>query len=247
MGSDGKEKEAHALVMVAKAPQEGLVKTRLYPYLTLAEAAQLYECLLWDIAAKLNAHPGSDFWIACAPEGEAYFHRYHPQARLLTQRGSDLGERLEHIFLDLFLLGYQKIVVADSDSPLVPLSSIARAYADLSDGNSDVVLGPCADGGYYMIGLKRREREIFRDIPWSTERVLHSTIEKANDLGLKIALLCPTYDIDEADDLRKLWRDFLVYPQLRARAPRTYAHLKERNEKEKSHVIAISFRASGGS
>jgi rSAM/selenodomain-associated transferase 1 len=244
MNSDGKVKQAHALVMVAKAPQAGLVKTRLHPYLTFAEAAQLYECLLWDIEAKLKAHPGSDFWIACAPEGEPYFHRYQPRARLLTQRGSDLGERLEHVFLDLFNMGYQKIVVADSDSPLVPLSSIARAYAELSEGNSDIVLGPCADGGYYLIGLKRPECEIFRDIPWSTGKVLDSTIEKANLLGLKIALLDLTYDIDEADAVRRLWGDFRIYPQLQVRAPRTYVYLKQLNEKERSRVTDPTFRIS---
>ena len=247
MGSDGREKQAQALVMVAKAPQEGLVKTRLCPYLTLAEATRLYECLLGDIAVKLAAHPGSDFWIACVPEGEEYFSQHQRRARLLVQRGSDLGERLEHAFLDLFHMGYQRIVVADSDSPIVPLSSITCAYEELSEGNSDIVLGPCADGGYYMIGLKRPEREIFRNIPWSTERVLDNTVEKANDLGLRIALADPTYDIDEAGDLRRLWRDFLVYPQLRARAPRTYAYLKNLNEREKSRVVHVQlpYRAIG--
>lgn len=224
MGSDGKKK-TRALVVVAKAPLEGLVKTRLCPYLSPAEAAGLYECLLNDIVAKMERHPASDFWLAFAPDGEDYFRQNYPETRLLAQRGKDLGERLHHIFVDLFRMGYEEIIVADSDSPTVPPSSIEQAFEQLSEANCDVSLGPSTDGGYYLIGLKHPTEGLLHDIPWSTEGVLGRTLKKAGELGLKVALLSPAYDIDIEEDLQRLWKDFLTSRELQERAPRTYAYL----------------------
>lgn len=225
MHSDGKPKNTQALVVVAKAPLEGLVKTRLCPYLSPGEAAALYECLLSDIVTKMEEYQASEFWLAFAPGGEAYFRRTYPETRLLAQRGKDLGERLHHIFVDLFRMGYEEIIVADSDSPTVPLSSIEEAYAKLNEEKCDVVLGPSTDGGYYLIGLKHPTEGLFHDIPWSTEGVLGRTLKKAGDLGLKVALLSPAYDIDIEKDLQRLWKDFLTSRELQERASRTYAYL----------------------
>ncbi len=196
MRSDDKQTKARALVVVAKAPLEGSVKTRLSPHLNPADAATLYECLLGDIVAKLEKHKESEFWLAFAPGGEDYFSQNYAPIRLLAQRGKNLGERLHHVFVDLFHRGYGEIVVADSDSPTVPLSSIDQAYKQLSEEGCDLVLGPSVDGGYYLIGLKRLAEGIFQDIPWSTSSVLDTTLKKAEKLALKVELLPPAYDID---------------------------------------------------
>lgn len=222
--SGGKNK-SRALVVVAKAPLPGLVKTRLYSYLSPAGAAGLYECLLGDIVAKLENYKESDLWLAFTPGDEEYFRRNYSALRLLDQRGKDLGERLHHVFVDLFGRGYREIVIADSDSPTVPLSSIDQAYQQLSERGCDLVLGPSEDGGYYLIGLKRAAEHIFHDIPWSTNRVLHTTLERAGELALRAGLLPPAYDIDIEDDLRRVWKDFLTLEHLRKLAPRTYGYL----------------------
>ena len=225
MGSDGKKRKGRALVVVAKAPLVGLVKTRLCPPLTAAEAASLYECLLGDIVTKMGKLQGSELWIALTPEGQEYFCRNFTKIRLLTQRGKDLGERLHHVFVDLFQMGYNQITVADSDSPTVPLSSIDQAYEHLNGDDCDVVLGPSSDGGYYLIGLKRPTQRLFDEIPWSTERVLESTLTRAGELELKVGLLPTAYDIDVKGDLGRLWNDFEASRALQERAPKTYAYL----------------------
>lgn len=224
----GREGEkARALVVVAKAPLEGLVKTRLCPYLRPAQAADFYECLLSDILAKMNRYEGGDLWLAFAPEGEDYFRRNHAGRRLLAQRGADLGERLHHIFVDLFRMDYHEIVVVDSDSPTVPLSAVRQAYEALGKQNSEVVvLGPSDDGGYYLVGLKYPAREMFHDIPWSTDRVLDTTLRRARGLGFKVALLPRAYDIDVQEDLERLWKDFVASDQLRDLAPKTFAYIR---------------------
>jgi rSAM/selenodomain-associated transferase 1 len=225
MKSDNRTK-TRAVAVVAKAPLEGFVKTRLSPCLNPAAAATLYECLLGDIVAKLDSYKESELWVAFAPGGEKYFTRNYPAVRLLAQRGKDLGERLHHVFVDLFGSGYREIVVADSDSPTVPLSSIDQAYKQLIEEGCDLVLGPSDDGGYYLIALKRPAERIFHDIPWSTDSVLDTTLARAKDLALRVGLLPPAYDIDVEKDLKRLWNDFMTLEHLRELAPRTYGYLR---------------------
>jgi rSAM/selenodomain-associated transferase 1 len=238
MTSDVTKTKARALVVVAKAPLKGSVKTRLSPYLSPADAATLYECLLADIVAKLENHKDSKLWLAFAPGGEDYFSQNYPATRILVQRGKDLGERLHHVFVDLFSRGYSEIVIADSDSPTVPLSSIDKAFTQLSEDGSDLVLGPSDDGGYYLIGLKRPTERLFLDIRWSTDSVLATTIERARELALTVGLLSPAYDIDVVEDLRRLWNDFLTAQDLRELAPRTYGCLRNLIANESLPIFA---------
>jgi len=226
-GSNGNQQKRRALVVVAKPALVGEVKTRLCPPLTLPQACALYECLLLDIVTKVEEYQTAELWIAFAPNGAEYFRRiFADTKKLLQQRGSNLGERLHHIFVDLFHLGYQQIVVTDSDSPTVPLSSIAKAY-ELLDGEScDVVLGPSSDGGYYLVGLKRPAEGLFLQIPWSSAAVVEKSLERASELGLTVALLPLAYDIDVEADLKRLWEDLQVSPELQERALKTYAFLR---------------------
>jgi rSAM/selenodomain-associated transferase 1 len=222
---EGRQRKTRALVVVAKAPLEGSVKTRLSPCLTPAQAAALYECLLSDIVGKMERFEEAEPWLAFSPEGEDYFRQNYFKERLLAQRGKDLGERLHHIFVDLFRTGYEEVAVADSDSPTVPLSSIGRAYGWLKEKSCDVVLGPSADGGYYLVGLRRPAEDIFRGIPWSTHAVLDRTLQRATELRLRVALLPEAYDIDVEENLKRLWRDFTDSEETRKLAPKTFAYL----------------------
>jgi len=203
----------------------GQVKTRLCPYLSPAQAAALYECLLSDIVGKMERFTEADAWLAFAPGGEDYFHQNYFDKRLLAQRGQDLGERLHHVFVDLFRMNYKQVLIADSDSPTVPLSSIKRAYEWLSKDNCDVVLGPSEDGGYYLVGLRRAAKELFRAIPWSTQAVLDLTLEHAKTAHLRVALLPRAYDIDVKEDLNRLQQDFVTSVEARHLAPKTFAYL----------------------
>jgi rSAM/selenodomain-associated transferase 1 len=207
--SNGHQQRHSALVVAAKAALVGEVKTRLCPPLTLPQARRLYECLLEDIVAKMVTYDAADLWIAFAPKGEDYFRRNFAQrTKLLCQRGSDLGERVHHIIVDMFHLGYKEVIVTDSDSPTLPLSSIAQGFQLLHTEGNDVVLGPSRDGGYYLIGLKSPSEGLFRQIHWSSADVFEETLKRASMLGLEVALLPSSYDIDVEEDLRCLWEDF---------------------------------------
>lgn len=226
MRSTASQSKSRALVVVAKEPVEGFVKTRLSRCLSPADAATFYECLLTDIVAKFKGHHASEFWLAFAPGGKGYFSQNYPAVRLLAQRGEGLGDRLYHIFVDLFSSGYREVIIADTDSPGVPLSWIDEAFERLGGDGCDLVLGPSDDGGYYLIGVKCLVEGIFRDIAWSTDSVLAATLTRADELGLKAGLLPSTYDIDVAEDLARLWNDFEKLEQLQALAPRTYDYVK---------------------
>jgi glycosyltransferase A (GT-A) superfamily protein (DUF2064 family) len=125
------------------------------------------------------------------------------------------------------------VVIMDSDSPTLPPAQVAGAFAAL-DG-ADVVLGPCEDGGYYLIGLKRPQPRLLREVPMSTPHVLRDTLALAEQAGLRVALLAPWYDVDTAQELDRLRAD-LAY-QAPGIAPHTRAFL--------ARLAAVAQPASG--
>ena len=228
MSNNGDLDRRGALVVMAKPPREGDVKTRLCPPLTLAQASTFHECLLQDTVAKMERCFSAQLWIAFAPDGDEYFRSsFGERAKLLSQRGSDLGERMHHIFVDLSLLGFREIVVLGSDIPTLPVSSVEQAFHVLGSNVEDVVLGPAGDGGYYLIGLKTPVEEIFQGISWSNPDVLKNTVQRIKNLGLRLTLLPVAYDIDIEGDLKRLWNDFETSPTLREDVPKTYGFLAD--------------------
>ena len=199
------------LVMVAKEPVPERVKTRLCPHLSPARAAELYSFFVQDMVDEmcgLTASAGDPAFcvsvaLAYTPEeSEAAFKAILPvPIPLFSQQGADLGERLLHIFEKLCGKGYDQVHIINSDSPDMPRSLISESARLLEAPRTDLVLGPCTDGGYYLIGLKKPVPELFQGIPWSTDRVLAMTLERACALGLSYALLEPWYDVDTYDDL----------------------------------------------
>ena len=125
-----------------------------------------------------------------------------------------------HIFVDLFRKHYRQVVITGSDLPTLPVASLEQACAGLAREDIDAVLGPALDGGYYLIGMKEPRRGLFRGIDWSSASVLETTLSRMKQLELRVKLLPPAYDIDVAEDLDRLRRDFETSPELRARARR---------------------------
>ncbi len=146
-------------------------------------------------------------FIAYAPENAADFFRSIVPAgfTLINQVGTDLGERLANISKSLFSLGFKKVAILDSDTPNLPPEYIQDGFTQLN--KSDVVLGPCEDGGYYLIGLRANQPQLFTGIPWSTPGVTELTIKMAQSSGLTIYLLEKWYDIDTLEDLKRLKYD----------------------------------------
>jgi uncharacterized protein len=200
------QQPANAMVILTKAPQPGQSKTRLVPPLSYTEAADLARALLIDQVENLARLDSARLFIAFTPEEAAgYFEGFIVQGfTCFAQRGQSLGERMRHAFAHLFASGFANIILIGSDLPALPLRFFHQAYACLEESAADVVLGPSADGGYYLVGMNRMIAAVFDDMTWSGADVLSQTIHKLGDLGLKHELLPECYDIDTAKDLKRL-------------------------------------------
>jgi rSAM/selenodomain-associated transferase 1 len=213
---------------MAKAPGFAPVKSRLQPPLTADEARALATAFLLDRLDAVAALVGAVAVLAFAPSEAAAALRtlIPPGVRLLAQRGDDLGARLTHVFDDL-LGEHAAVLVLDADSPTLPMAWVAEGLAMLAAEQTDLVVGPSDDGGYWSIGLRTRCPALFADVPWSTERVLETTLARAQALRLRVGLLPRWFDVDTEADLRRLcddvalsggpWRTAALVPGLTAR------------------------------
>ena len=197
--------ERIAIAIMAKAPRAGEVKTRLCPPLSPAEATELYRCFLLDKIAQVRLLKSAIPAIAYTPaEERTFFEALAPGFVLFPQEGPDLGTRLANCFDHLFGQGYEGALAVDSDTPTLPAEFLERALALIVTPDVDVVVGPSEDGGYYLIGLRKLYRELFKEMAWSTPMVLPETIRRAEATGLRVLSLPPWFDVDTPDDLRRL-------------------------------------------
>lgn len=192
------------LIIFAKEPVPGRVKTRLCPPLLPREAARLYRCFLEDALAEMQTLSGMTLALAYTPPSARGFFagRIPPEGRLIAQAGAGLGERLAQAFDWGFAEGFSPVLIRNSDSPDLPRAVVEEGRECLTAGWADAVLGPCPDGGYYLVGLRRPCPELFQDISWSTGAVLAETRFRAKRLELKVHLLPPWPDIDDWPALR---------------------------------------------
>lgn len=211
-----------ALVIMAKAPIAGSVKTRLIGALSAEHAADLYAAFLSDtfaLAEEIREELETEaeeqeidyllsIVLSYTPEGqEEAFERIEREGSLMIpQRGHDLGERLHNCFHDLFQAGYENVIVIGGDAPTLPGETLLEAF-DALEHEKQVVIGPTRDGGYCLIGLKKLHAELFTGISWSTDRVLTETQQRANAAALEMVLLPEWYDVDTPDDLEQLKKD----------------------------------------
>lgn len=196
-----------ALIVMAKRPFPGQTKTRLVPPFSLEEAADLYERILLDTLELVGGVAGVTPFVAYAPpnqEAAGYFRRLAPDFECLAQTGNSLGERLDGVLSICLELGFDQAVAMNSDSPTLPVAYLDEAFRRLHDPQTDVVLGPCEDGGYYLIGWKRPHSRLVREVEMSTDRVLADTLKLAAEEHLKVALLPSWFDIDDMDALQRI-------------------------------------------
>jgi hypothetical protein len=190
--------------VVAKRPAPGRTKTRLTPPLRPEDAAALYECFLRDTLDLVRCVPDVQPAIAYLPAAERdYFARLAPDFDLVLQEGDSLGERLDHALSRYLAAGYRHVAIMNSDGPTLPLACLTGAFDALA-GGAEVVLGPCDDGGYYLIGLRRPAPQLLRNVRMSTPHVLVDTLALARQQGLRVELLPTWYDVDDADSLARL-------------------------------------------
>lgn len=203
----------NALIVVAKKPSPGTTKTRLVPPLSPQRAAELYRCLLLDTLDLMCRVRDVKPVIAYTPaDAESYFRGIAPHGfELVAQQGQTLGERLDRVLRAHLQMGYRRVVVMDSDSPTLPTEYLLGSFRHLEADHVDVVLGPCEDGGYYLIGLKHPCSAIFQ-VVMSTSTVFQQTLQLAHREGLRTACLPSWYDIDTPKDLERLQGELAGLP-----------------------------------
>jgi rSAM/selenodomain-associated transferase 1 len=193
-----------ALVVVAKRPAAGNTKTRLSPPLSPEQASAFYESFLLDTLDQMRRVKGVEHLVAYTPPDAAgYFEQVARGFKLVAQQGRDLGERLDAIMTWCLSHGYRRVVIMDSDSPTLPLAYLEQAFHFLWDG-AQAVLGPCDDGGYYLIGARQPIPRLLRGVRMSTPTVGAETIALAHAEGLDLAQLPAWYDVDDVASLARL-------------------------------------------
>jgi uncharacterized protein len=192
------------LIIFAKEPRPGQVKTRLSPPLTPEEAAQLYHSFVLDILEEMARVPEVRLAVAFSPLGAQTWWRAlaPPGTDLFPQEGADLGERMAWAFARGFAAGFGPILLRGSDVPDLPAAVVSEAKEVLAAGLAQVVLGPCPDGGYYLVGLSEPRPTLFEGPAWSSSTVLADTLAQVRQLGLRVHLLPSWPDIDTYDNLR---------------------------------------------
>jgi len=215
----------NALIVVAKRPAPGRTKTRLSPPLTPELASSLYECFLCDTLDQMRQVKDAHHVIAYLDEPN-YFKRLAPDFELIPQQGHDLGERLDNA-LSLYLSrGCEHAVIMDSDSPTLPSDYLSQAFNVLSDG-ADVVLGPCDDGGYYLIGIKKPTPRLLLEVQMSTPTVADDTIALAKEEGLNLVTLPIWYDVDDVTSLSRLMEEINTHHPATAQHTRQFLSQNE--------------------
>jgi rSAM/selenodomain-associated transferase 1 len=194
------------LIVFVKYPQRGMIKSRLTGYYDDNFIAGLYENFVFDILKTVEK---GDYRLQICfhpPEKETEIKKLlTDNYQYRQQRGIDLGARMKNAFADCFSEGFKSIVLIGSDFPDLPLKIIEDAFAAL-DSPSDAVIGPAADGGYYLIGLKTETflPDIFSGLPWSTASVFSETLKILQACGQRTKILQEWHDVDTRDDLINL-------------------------------------------
>jgi uncharacterized protein len=213
----------HVLVIMAKAPRLGAVKTRLARSLSPTAVSAFYRCLLNDTLALARSLGNAEVAIMC-PGSDLHelAQLADNKVRVVAQKGEGLAAGLTSVFAH-FAEEHQRHTIAfNSDSPHLPRCVLEDAFETLS--THDVVVGPTHDGGYYLVGAKASHPALFENDGMGTSSALERLLSRARSLELSVGFADPFYDIDVADDLTRLAAELRLAP---ARAPRTAAWLKE--------------------
>jgi rSAM/selenodomain-associated transferase 1 len=212
---------SRALILFTKLPVPGRVKTRMLGALTPPQAAELHRACLRDSLALLRGSRGAERIICVAGSPRAAQElaaalRISKSWQVTTQRGGDLGARMQAAAREALRRGACRVVIVGTDTPWMGARRIGEAFRALD--RADVVLGPARDGGYYLLGLRRIISQMFREIPWGTPRVLPTTLRRLRAARANYVLLKEDFDLDVPQDLlraRRMLKGRSAAPYLR--------------------------------
>lgn len=186
----------HLLVM-AKQPRIGRVKTRLGAGIGAVEATRAYRIMLAQTLNRLSRDPRWQTWVAVSGVHELHAGVWPENVDLVDQGTGDLGDRMQRMFNELPI---GPVVIIGSDIPHIECADIAQAFHQL--GRHDVVFGPAPDGGYWLVGQSRRRTvlKMFDNVRWSSEHALSDTMSNLKEVPVK--LLRQLADVDDAASYR---------------------------------------------
>lgn len=195
----------NAIIIFTRNPELGKCKTRLAKTIGDGAALDIYKYLLNHTAHITKSFIGDKYvFYSEKTNNEDLWENDIFKKKLQT--GNDLGSRMEHAFLELFQLGYKKIVIVGSDLPDLNIKHIDEAFHKLEE--HEVIFGPAKDGGYYLLGLSKMQPCIFQNKPWSEAHLLEVTLKELGQKNVSLTLLETLNDIDTFEDLKD-------YPQLK--------------------------------
>lgn len=197
-----------AVILMAKAPVPGTVKTRLCPPLIPGSATSLYTCMLEDVAAEMGDRlQGVRRYLFFTPQEQETRFLSAPFRRFerVPQQGKDLGERMDRAIRTALTRGARRAVVIGADCPFLSAVRVRAAFRELS-GPTDLVFGPSEDGGFYLIGAPFPVPFLFRGVAWGTGSALAEVVSRCRRTGLSYALLPMELDVDRPEDLEALRR-----------------------------------------
>jgi uncharacterized protein len=205
------------LVIMAKAPRAGKVKTRLATGLLAEEVVALYQCLLEDTVTLGRSLEGVETAVMCPScDTEELSRVTEGGVCVVGQTGEGLAKALTSVFAHFGATGSRRIIAFNSDSPHLPASALLKAFDLLS--SCDLVIGPTHDGGYYLVGATTSHPGLFEGSPLGTANALEALVARAGSLSLSVRFTDIFYDVDVASDLSRLAGELLLAPE---RAPRT--------------------------
>lgn len=212
------------MAVFARAIVPGKTKTRLVPALGPGGAAEFHRALVADALRKVAGLKGNTARYLFAAGGELPSEIVPGVFLSRRQQGRDLGRRLERAFGEL-LRQHSRVVVMGTDSPALAPALLRLALEELRA--SDAALGPCPDGGYYLIGLRRMARGLFGKVRMGTEFAFRDTLDSLLARGFSCSVLEPCPDIDRPQDLVALKKSLLKNPATRRLMPETWRFLSK--------------------
>jgi len=211
---------AGAVVVMAKAPREGFVKTRLTGEFPARDVVRLSDCMLRDTLALIQTLPAVHAAVMCPTEDVTEIESRLPAGvQVVGQRDTGLAAGLASVF-ERFVPEFGRVIAVDSDSPHLPAAILQSAFELLE--TSELVVGPTEDGGYHLVGARALHPHLFDPAPLGTSNAREALMANARSLGLSVALTEACYDIDVPADLRRLAAELRRDP---TRAPHTAALL----------------------
>ena len=195
-----------ALLIFAKVPRPGKVKTRLTPFLSPAEAAHLYTAFLRDTLRQARSLEADVRLYLAPPLPTEGLDALPANVDLHEQEGEGLGERMQRAFRETLENGSQRVVLMGSDHPTLPASYLREAFRSLQDPES-ICVGPTEDGGFYLLGMSSLYPQLFTEMTYSHSGVLSDTLARAGGTDAELTVLPQWYDVDRPSDLRRMLAD----------------------------------------